>query len=509
MTETSIECFLTPKDSLNLFSGIQIPDGQEITIGRGQQYGIKDLACSKQQLMLEADSTDRVLKVRRIGRNPSILAGFPLEQDQVYFAKEGMTLKVSPEVEYIVTFREINNSKKLKMQSDSSDSMKCECKSSNFTWSKNPTGTVLCCETSDFNFVYPCKIASFDLDGTLISTKSGKVFPTSETDWKLWHPSIIEHLKKLVDDGYSLIMFTNQAQLEVLSQYRINLFKNKIESIVNALDVPFLVLIATNRDIFRKPAPGMWDYCLSKISGKLDKDSSFYVGDAAGRIAKKPKKSADFEITDRLFARNIGIKFYTPEEYFLKESPLEFKDVNFHPYEFTVKEYPSLNIPANPSELIIMVGCPASGKSYFTEKVLVPEGYTRVSRDELKTWPKCREKIINAILRKQNVIYDATNPDKVTRKIVLDLCKEQKFANVRSFVMSTSEDRCIHNNRFRQLVKNSEPVPHTAIVTFFKRFEEPSVEEGFTSVVKVPFVPNFPNPDHERLYKMYLLGKKK
>jgi hypothetical protein len=37
-----------------------------------------------------------------------------------------------------------------------------------------------------------------------------------------------------------------------------------------------------------------------------DKDASFFVGDAAGR-------AGDFASTDRKWAVNIGIPFYTPE----------------------------------------------------------------------------------------------------------------------------------------------------------------------------------------------------
>jgi histidinol phosphatase-like enzyme len=37
-----------------------------------------------------------------------------------------------------------------------------------------------------------------------------------------------------------------------------------------------------------------------------DKSTSYYVGDAAGR-------ANDFASTDRKFALNVGVQFYTPE----------------------------------------------------------------------------------------------------------------------------------------------------------------------------------------------------
>ena len=47
---------------------------------------------------------------------------------------------------------------------------------------------------------------------------------------------------------------------------------------------------------------------------------SFYVGDAAGRL-KDYKKGAkkDFSCSDRKFAMNLKLDFFTPEEYFLNE----------------------------------------------------------------------------------------------------------------------------------------------------------------------------------------------
>lgn len=63
-----------------------------------------------------------------------------------------------------------------------------------------------------------------------------------------------------------------------------------------------------------------------------DVSKCFYVGDAAGRAAGwKTKAKKDHSCGDRKFADNIGIRFYTPEEFFLKESVSEFSWGDFDP----------------------------------------------------------------------------------------------------------------------------------------------------------------------------------
>jgi bifunctional polynucleotide phosphatase/kinase len=94
---------------------------------------------------------------------------------------------------------------------------------------------------------------------------------------------------------------------------------------------------------------GMWA-ALEQIFAEegviIDKSLSFFVGDAAGRIYVG-KTPADFAGTDRKWALNVGVDFYTPEEYFLGLA----KHTNFRLEGFNVSSLPereflrSLSLP--------------------------------------------------------------------------------------------------------------------------------------------------------------------
>lgn len=84
--------------------------------------------------------------------------------------------------------------------------------------------------------------------------------------------------------------------------------------VVFQVDLPFQILVATSKDAYRKPNIGMWEFFCQSCNGdvKVDKKKSFFVGDAAGR-------GKDHGKSDKEFATNCGLTFYTEEEFFSKD----------------------------------------------------------------------------------------------------------------------------------------------------------------------------------------------
>jgi bifunctional polynucleotide phosphatase/kinase len=104
----------------------------------------------------------------------------------------------------------------------------------------------------------------YDLDGTIITTQSGHVFPKDCNDWKIAFGNVPGKLKQMHNDGYKIIFMTNQAGI---SRGNVNLedMKTKMVRIVNKLGVPVQIFISTGKGIYRKPAPGMWNALVGRV----------------------------------------------------------------------------------------------------------------------------------------------------------------------------------------------------------------------------------------------------
>ncbi|KAG8878012.1 hypothetical protein FRB97_002858 [Tulasnella sp. 331] len=369
------------------------------------------------------------------------------------------------------------------------------------------------------------KVASFDLDGTLIRTASGAPFYKDYTDWKWWGENdvVIKKLKALLDEGYAIVIISNQAvpgnikDAKKRQAYQ-DKFLMKIPFIAAQIpDIPFRLLAATEKDQYRKPMVNTW-YELERIfkedGVEIDRQSSFYVGDAAGR-------SGDHNISDRLFAMNLELPFHTPEEFFLNKPPKPFKMKGFNPSSMAIDPATPLFTPATTpliplepahAEIVVFVGYPGVGKSTFYKKHFAPAGYTHVNQDTLKTKPKCVKAVKDSLAAgKSCVVEDNTNRDINVRQDYIDIAKELKVS-IRAFHFDMPLELAWHINLYRAFclsdaVKEDEAVrelvPKIAYSGFNNAFQKPTTGEGFTEVKTINWIFDGSDEDRKR-FNMYL-----
>ena len=117
----------------------------------------------------------------------------------------------------------------------------------NFQWedvTKNTELQIMTCKGCESK----PKIAAFDMDGTLITTKSGRVFPLNPQDWKLlFEPQVKQTIQKFYhEDDYKIVIITNQAGIGTGKLSKKD-FRSKVESIVNSIQVPLQLFAAIQK----------------------------------------------------------------------------------------------------------------------------------------------------------------------------------------------------------------------------------------------------------------------
>ena len=271
-------------------------------------------------------------------------------------------------------------------------------------------------------------IAAFDMDHTL-SYGEKKLFPIDEDDIYIL-PQRREFLESLIQNGYRLLLFTNQFSRSKAQETK---KLNRVSNFLQKLDLPMTAYVATKKNEFRKPDIGAWTFFTS--THKVD--YSVFCGDALGR-------PGDFSDSDKQFGLNAGMQVVEPEKIF---APVTVSVHNQNP------------------NLIMFVGPPGVGKSSIYNKYF--KHYTHISQDTLKT----RNKVIKAIKNNigNNMVIDGTNSQKVKRQEIYKLLPENYNIQILYFV----NDGRRGNSQRTGKDKVSTIVYHV----FFKKLDRPNNTE--------------------------------
>lgn len=160
--------------------------------------------------------------IKFIGKSPSSLNGFVIKSTEVYEARENDLLQLlyNGEYNYLVTFLSTtengsSNKRKNEHEIDTEfdnhikKKIKVPAETAESNWEMIENG--LCYMYTKKGVVGSDKIAAYDMDGTLIKTMSGNVFPKNIDDWQMLYSEVVGKLQTLNKEGYKIVVFTNQA----------------------------------------------------------------------------------------------------------------------------------------------------------------------------------------------------------------------------------------------------------------------------------------------------------
>ena len=219
------------------------------------------------------------------------------------------------------------------------------------------------------------KVIFADLDHTLITPKGKYVFPKTIDDWKWKNEAVVPKLKAMYNDGYEIVIVSNQKKMSGAD------VKTKATLIYDDLQLPFVFISGHSDLYYRKPQLGLWEVLLEYIlldAKNVDYTQSVFLGDS---------------VADLYFARNTGIPFIHTDMFFTGVPNKEFAKIEDKEHPLTnwvsrdAKDIiePLLSSKKSSKRFVIMVGSPASGKSYYSRKLEMEAGYIRINKDDMKT----------------------------------------------------------------------------------------------------------------------------
>lgn len=362
---------------------------------------------------------------------------------------------------------------------------------------------------TSFPSVSKIRLCLFDLDSTLIQTKSGKVYPESGDDWQWLYPNLLETIQeKYSHENDLLCIISNQKNL--LEENRLKQ-KEEFERKLGQLQEEFIkknirmnYLVSFRDDYYRKPLTGLFHYLKNeckKRNLKIDMSKSFYCGDAAGRVYDSGKK--DFGASDLFFAHNCQLTFYIPEYVFLNQ-PLPTFSFPSRPY----LDCHSSKLPTISTKSIffmMIMGPPASGKSYIGEKIKEKYGGVILETDKVKSKEKMIKKIKEELGNIKSVIVIGTYPKREDREEILQEVKKMNGMNRYGIEMTTSKEMIQHMNAFR--VEYSENrigrIPEVAYRVYNKYYVKPTRQEGFEEIFEIEPCIEFESKKMESIFQQY------
>lgn len=319
--------------------------------------------------------------------------------------------------------------------------------------------------------LYPANaiVAGFDLDGTLITTKSGRTFPRNREDWQWLAPAIPATLKRLADpQGHTLLaIITNQSKFTAD-------VRGKIEDIIAAADlmsVPFIVTVSTEHQRYRKPMRGVMDWL--RATYKVASHGGFYVGDAMSPAL------GDHSTSDYYFALNAGLAFHYAANYWgLGAEPVPVP-APMLPAGLchTVTECKTTKMVADKVaalgwDVVILVGAPAVGKSTLAAYLRDYWGFSIASMDADGTRAAYMRRLKDLLGSPgcPRIVIDNTNPD---RADLMALIAKERAGAVAGTVWFDVDRATAEYMNHRRCYLTGRWIPAIAYSVYYKKLVVP------------------------------------
>jgi DNA 3'-phosphatase len=293
----------------------------------------------------------------------------------------------------------------------------------------------------------PCRIALFDLDGTLIVSKSGKRW-AADGDDVVFRGPVPAVLQRYATEGWTVAIVSNQSEI---SRPRTETGPlTKINAVLNALFeanawAPWCLVACgpTTETTYRKPARGLYDVLLKELESPTVVEVMM-CGDAVGPAASQPEYR--WSDSDAAFAAAIGATFHTPDAVFGSTVAAPLCDGG--------------------TELVLNVGNMGSGKSTSARR-LAATGYIHCEQDVLGNARAVLRAAADGLASGKSVVVDASHSTAEHRAPYIALGRKM---GVPVRILWHIRDGRPYN------ALRDKPVPEVAYAVYSKRFEDPLLD---------------------------------
>jgi hypothetical protein len=347
------------------------------------------------------------------------------------------------------------------------------------------------------------KLALFDLDGTLITSKNGHNPKMLHTDkdpknylYLFDKDKYFKIFQTLKDCGFIVGIITNQSRINFKNCTILQKIENILNDFQSILGWKPYVVININRNMLKPSVKSfellktsLQENSLNSLTSKdednqiiytiLDHDlvvpNIFYVGDACGvddEFVPYRFSNVDKEFVSHINETyNVDAKFIRAKDFFKTHSvdPLGIEDSGI-------------------KELVLLLGNPGSGKSSTAYK-FQEAGYSLVISDELKDKKKMITFTEFYMNQDKSVVIDALNHTKEYRESFIQIAKKYDF-KVR-ILWHIRDGRCFNEIRGlyeKEYYGNSvyfhdKPVPDIVYNVYSSKFKPPKSSEGIIELI--------------------------